>query len=62
MIFRANMTPGVMHGSDNKASGRCEFRRGDVLDDLNAVVQFIITEAQAPSAELRAAPPPEGEE
>jgi very-short-patch-repair endonuclease len=33
----------------------------DVLTNLEGVIQFVVTEAQAPSAALRAAPPPEGE-
>lgn len=34
----------------------------DVLNDLDAVVRFIVNEARAPSASLRSAPPPVGEE
>ena len=34
----------------------------DVLSDADAVVSYIVSEAQSPSAALRAAPPPEGEE
>ena len=34
---------------------------GDVLGNLNGVVEYIVAEAQAPSGALRAPPPPEGE-
>jgi len=34
----------------------------DVLRNLDGVIQHIIAEAKAPSAMLRMAPPPEGEE
>jgi very-short-patch-repair endonuclease len=34
----------------------------DVVNELDAVVRFIVNEARAPSASLRSAPPPVGEE